>query len=114
VAGQVKFVSLFTRSHALRMLVLVAGLQCFPEGKNISDLQQLKLMDVGADTPMRSNFVAAFGVCMVLGGKLASYSIKYLGPRWHTTVNNLLTIASFVTFGTANKVRLPRTLHLTI
>ena len=64
-------------------------------------------MDVGADTTMRSNFVGAFEVCMVLGGKLASYSIKYFDPCWHTTVNNLLTIIFFVNLGTANKMRRP-------
>jgi DHA1 family tetracycline resistance protein-like MFS transporter len=41
MSNPLAFTKLFTKSHALRMLVLVAGLQCVPEGKNISDLQQV-------------------------------------------------------------------------
>eukprot|EP01048_Picozoa_sp_COSAG05_P023449 COSAG05_NODE_5084_length_1268_cov_1.157399_2_plen_41_part_01 len=37
--------------------VLVAGLQCVPEGKNISDLQQIKMMDLGAGDSVRANYV---------------------------------------------------------
>ena len=39
--------------------VLVAGLQCVPEGKNISDLQQIKMMDLGAGDSVRANYVPA-------------------------------------------------------
>jgi hypothetical protein len=46
VPSPIAFTKLFTRSRGLRMMVLVAGLQCVPEGKNISDLQQIKMMSV--------------------------------------------------------------------
>jgi hypothetical protein len=62
---------------------------------SISDLQQIKLMsDIGVDDASRGNFVSAFGMCMVAGGKLCGTSIKYFGPRGHTTLNNILTILS--------------------
>ena len=62
---------------------------------SISDLQQIKLMsDIGVDDATRGNFVSAFGMCMVAGGKLCGASIKTFGPRGHTTLNNILTILS--------------------
>ena len=62
---------------------------------SISDLQQIKLMsNIGVDDATRGNFVSAFGVCMVAGGKLCGTSIKHFGPRGHTTINNILTILS--------------------
>jgi hypothetical protein len=95
MANPLVFTTLFGRTKALRMLTLTAGLQCVPEGKNISDLQQIKLMsDIGVDDATRGNFVSMFGACMVAGGKLAGISISTLGRRGHTTLNNLLTILS--------------------
>jgi MFS family permease len=41
VANPLAFLQLFTKTPALRKLVTVAGLQCMPEGKNISDLMQV-------------------------------------------------------------------------
>lgn len=62
---------------------------------SISDLQQIKLMtDIGVDDATRGNFVSAFGVCMVAGGKLSGTSINKLGGRGHTTLMNILTIVS--------------------
>lgn len=105
MANPLKFTTLFTRTKALRMLSLTAGLQCVPEGKNISDLQQIKMLaDIGADDATRGNFVSMFGACMVAGGKLAGYSIKTFGPRGHTTINNILTVISFLVFGFAKKM----------
>jgi hypothetical protein len=76
VANPLSFLKLFTQTNALRMLVLVAGLQCMPEGKNISDLLQVyNMQDVGMTDTTRANFVTAFGVCMVFGGRLAKASI---------------------------------------
>ena len=44
IKNPLSFTKLFTRGKTVRMLVLTAGLQCVPEGKNISDLQQIKMM----------------------------------------------------------------------
>lgn len=86
VANPISFFKLFTQSHSLRILVLVAGLQCMPEGKNISDLLQIyNMQDVGMTDAMRANFVTAFGACMVFGGRLAKPSIETFGNRGHTT-----------------------------
>ena len=105
MANPLAFTKLFTRGKTVRMLVLTAGLQCVPEGKNISDLQQIKMMgDIGASDAVRGNFVSAFGVCMVLGGKLAGTSIKMFGKRGHTTLNNILTICAFLVFGRAKQM----------
>ena len=68
-------------------------------------LQQIKMMgDIGASDAVRGNFVSAFGVCMVLGGKLAGTSIKMFGKRGHTTLNNILTICAFLVFGRAKQM----------
>lgn len=58
------------------------------------------MSDIGVDDATRGNFVSAFGVCMVAGGKLCGASIRNFGPRGHTTLNNILTILS-VSDGTA-------------
>ena len=47
----------------------------------------------------RANFVTAFGICMVFGGRLAKPSIETLGNRGHTSFANFMTAAAFVTMG---------------
>jgi hypothetical protein len=75
-----------------------------PEGKNISDLMTVYNMEnVKMNVGQRANFVSFFGVCMVLGGRLAKPSIERLGNRGHTTLNNVLTAVAFTVMGAGQK-----------
>ena len=92
--------TLLTGPSNLRSMVLVAVLQCMPEGKNISDMLQIYSSEnVGMVPVERANFVTAFGVCMMFGGPLVKRTIGYFGNRGHTTFSNLMTMASFLMYG---------------
>jgi len=100
MANPLRFLKLFSHNTKLSLLVVVAGLQCMPEGKNISDLHQNYLMHhVKANPVQRANFSSVIGIAMVVGGWMAKYSIAALGNRGHTTMNNLLTAVAFACFG---------------
>lgn len=92
--------TLLTGPSNLRSMVLVAVLQCMPEGKNISDMLQIYSSEnVGMVPVERANFVTAFGVCMMFGGPLVKRTIGSFGNRGHTTFSNLMTMASFLMYG---------------
>ena len=91
---------LFTKSNALAKLVTIGGLQCFPEGKNLSDLNQLYILNhVGWSQETRSWFTVSFGGCMTFGGRFATKSLEYLGQRGHTTMSNWMTLIALSTWG---------------
>eukprot|EP00943_MAST-04B_sp_MAST-4B-sp1_P001702 g1702.t1 len=96
--------TLLTGPSNLRTMVLVAVLQCMPEGKNISDMLQIYSSEnVGMVPVERANFVTAFGCCMMFGGPLVKRTIGYFGNRGHTTFSNLMTIAAFCMYGAGQK-----------
>merc|ERR1711871_356825 len=90
---------------ALKKLVLVAVMQCFPEGKNIADPLNLYVRNqVKMTMTQHSNFYSGFGMIMVAGGMLAARFQKILGPRNFTTLCNILTAAGFGLWGTMPKI----------
>jgi len=98
------FVRLFTKSPELAKLVTIGGLQCFPEGKNLSDFNQNYILThVGWSQQMRSMFTVGFGTIMMLGGRLAKYSLEMFGQRGHTTLANWLTLIALGTWGARAK-----------
>ena len=93
-------ISLLTGPSNLRKMVIVAVMQCMPEGKNISDMLQIYSSEnVGMVPVERANFVTAFGMCMMFGGPLVKRTIGMFGNRGHTTFSNAMTIASFIMYG---------------
>ena len=96
------FLRLFTAdastpsAKTLRTLALAAGLQCIPEGKNISDLNQVYMAeDIGFGASQRTNWLMSFGLSMIGGGRLAKALLARLGPRLFTTLANVSTAAAF-------------------
>lgn len=60
------------KSVGLRSLVLIAVLQCMPEGKNISDLLNIyNRHDAGFSDIQAANFVTAFGVSFDSAGLIS-------------------------------------------
>jgi MFS family permease len=83
-------------SSDFKWLLLLSGLLCFPEGKNVSDFNQLYIFKhVKMSPDMRTAFTVGFGVTMYLGGKLAQQMLGVFGERGHTTVSNVLTAVGF-------------------
>ena len=98
-------VSLLTGPSNLRTMVIVAVMQCMPEGKNISDMLQIYSSEnVGMVPVERANFVTAFGMCMMFYGPLVKRTIGMFGNRGHTTFSNAMTIASFIMYGIGQKL----------
>ena len=72
-------ISLLTGPSNLRKMVIVAVMQCMPEGKNISDMLQIYSSEnVGMVPVERANFVTAFGMCMMFGGPLVKRTDWYV------------------------------------
>lgn len=73
----------------LRKLALILGLQCVPEGKNISDLNQIYLSEECGFAPAaRTRWLVAFGLAMIAGGGVAKRLIAALGARDFTSLAN--------------------------
>ena len=94
------FTKLFTGSTTLRRLALILGMQCVPEGKNISDLNQIYLSTECGFSPLaRTRWLMAFGLAMIAGGGVAKRMIGALGTRRFTTLANGGTAAAFALWG---------------
>jgi hypothetical protein len=80
-------------SSEFKQLLLLSALLCMPEGKNISDFNQLYIFKhVKMSPDWRTAFTAGWGMTMFLGGKLAMRMLDTFGQRGHTTVSNVLTV----------------------
>jgi hypothetical protein len=78
-----------------------------PEGKNISDFNQLYIFKhVKMSPDWRTAFTAGWGLTMFLGGKLAMRMLDTFGQRGHTTVSNMLTVVGLGVW--ASKPTVPR------
>ena len=89
-----RFLKLFDgTSTAFKTLLVVSGLLCFPEGKNLSDLNQMYILKHAKLSPdMRTLFTVGFGCTMFLGGHLAKVTLQKFGQRGHTTLANAATM----------------------
>jgi len=85
--------------------LITAVIQCFPEGKNVSETLALYIRDVvGMSQDAMSIFYSGFGTIMVFGGRLAGPFQKALGLKNFTTFCNVLTLAGFGLWGTGGKL----------
>ena len=90
------FLNLFTNGTTLATLVGVGALQCFCEGKCISDMNQIYMMQqVKLPSDRRAVYVTGFGIAMVLSGYLGKETIRTIGMRGHTTLSNFCTALGF-------------------
>ena len=95
------FLEIFKLGRTTATLTLVSGLQCFPEGKSIADLNmQYISADIGMSQQGQTYFVMAFGASMILAGKMGGSAIHFLGGRNFTSASNLLTAAALSLWGT--------------
>ena len=95
------FLLLFQQGPTLSKLVSSCAIQCFAEGKSMSDLNSaFMLNDLKMGDELRSLWVTCFGAAMVGAGVIGSASIRKFGPRLHTTLQNLASVLGFTTTGT--------------
>ena len=89
-----RFLKLFDgTSMAFKKSLLLGGLMCFPEGKNLSDFNQMYILKHAKFSPdMRTLFTVGFGCTMFLGGNLAKTTLSVLGQRGHTSASNWITM----------------------
>lgn len=89
-----RFLRLFEGSSTMTKLVFVAGLLCFPEGKNLSDFNQIFILNhVKFSQKMRTLFTAGFGASIFVGGVVARRMLLFLGQRGHTTASCIMSMA---------------------
>jgi MFS family permease len=94
------FFTLFTNGKTLATLVTVGALQCFCEGKCISDMNQIYMMQqVNLPADRRALYVTGFGIAMTLSGYLGKHTIRTIGMRGHTTLANVCTALGFCLVG---------------
>ena len=90
------FINLFTNGMTTAVLNTVGALQCFAEGKCISDMQQVYMMQqVNLPAESRALYVTGFGVAMTASGYIGKEMIRCLGMRAHTTISNVCTAVGF-------------------
>ena len=90
------FLNLFSNGKTLATLVTVGALQCFCEGKCVSDMNQIYMMQqVKFPSSRRALYVTGFGIAMTLSGYLGKQTIAKFGMRVHTTLSNFCTALGF-------------------
>jgi len=96
------FVKVFRGNSVLSRLTLVAGLQCFPEGKCVADMNMSYITyNLKFTRNMQTLFVMLFGSSMILAGKLPQKLIpKHMSQRDFTSLSNYLTAAALTLWAT--------------
>jgi len=79
---------LFQYSPHVAKLTSCASLQCFLEGKSVSDLNQYTIAHMNFTPEERASFTSGFGIAMTLSGMIGSFTVMKLGLRGHTTFQN--------------------------
>jgi len=96
------FVGLYAHNSILSRLVTVGALQFFCEGKCIADLNGYYLVNEAKwSDQTRAVFNSLWGAVMTLGGKLGPVTIRRLGLRGHTTLQNFATALAFSLTGSS-------------
>lgn len=91
---------LFMNGPVVATLVSVASLQCFCEGKSISDLNVYYLLNEAKFTDAkRSLYLTSLGVVMTASGLIGRNTVNWFGMRGHTTFQNFASILGFSIMG---------------
>jgi len=101
------FLRLYTHGSVLARLASIASIQCFCEGKSISDLNTYYLLNE-AKFPerLRSIYISCFGIVMTLAGAIGKETIRLFGNRGHTTLQNIASILGFLLMGSTTRAPL--------
>jgi MFS family permease len=96
------FMLLFQQGPTLSKLVGSCAIQCFAEGKSMSDLNSsFMLNDLNMSDELRSAWVTCFGAAMIGAGFIGKWSVPRFGPRMHTTLQNAASVMGFATTATS-------------
>jgi len=91
---------LFMNGPVVATLVSVASIQCFCEGKAISDLNVYYLLNEAKFTDAkRSLYLTSLGIVMTASGVIGRKTVDWFGMRGHTTFQNLASILGFSIMG---------------
>jgi len=103
-ANPLSFLKLFRQSRELTTFCLAGALACACEGKVVSDLNALYLIaDAKFSIQKRSFWLACFGACMALAGRLCKVTLASLGTKGHTTMANFATAAAMTLLGSGTR-----------
>lgn len=99
------FYTLFTNGSVLARLVIVAALQFIVEGKSIADLNGYYLLnEAKLPDDKRALYNTTWGVVMTAGGKIGPLTIRKLGMRGHTTLQNFATALGLALTGATTHI----------
>mmetsp|Transcript_130088 Transcript_130088/g.277910 ORF Transcript_130088/g.277910 Transcript_130088/m.277910 type:complete len:437 (-) Transcript_130088:199-1509(-) len=94
--------SLFTNGRVVATLVSTAAIQCFCEGKSLSDTNTYYLLNEAKfSDARRSVYISSFGFVMTLAGVIGRKTIQNLGMRGHTTLQNIMSAIGFSITGSS-------------
>lgn len=100
------FVKMLRLSRPVRLLMVTSGLQSFSEGRTITEINTVFCTnDLKMSTPSLTNFIASYGVTVLIGGIFGGKQIGALGPRLHTKVSNIANALAFCLWGAASVKR---------
>ena len=100
------FVKMLRLSRPVRLLMLTSGLQSFSEGRTITEINTVFCTnDVKMSSSGLTNFIASYGVTVLIGGIFGGKQIGALGLKMHTTVSNLANAIAFCLWGAATATR---------
>lgn len=100
------FLKIFKGDRTVSRLALVAGLQCFPEGKSLSDLNLVHCRTyLNYSVQMQTFSIMAFGTSMIVAGRLPRIlTPAYFSQRNFTSASNYLTILALTVWGTTSTI----------
>jgi len=95
---------LYGKGQVVATLVSVAALQCFCEGKSLSDLNTYYLLnDAKFSDARRSLYITCLGVVMTAAGVIGRTTIQRFGMRGHTTLQNVASALGFSVMGSSTQ-----------
>lgn len=95
---------LFSNGPVVALLVSISALQCFCEGKSISDLNTYYLLnDAKFSDATRATYISCLGIVMTAAGIIGRNTIQHLGMRGHTTLQNLASAVGFCLMGSSTR-----------
>merc|ERR1712080_312070 len=101
-SNPLSFLRIFTHGSVVARLSSIASLQCFCEGKALSDLNTYYLQnDAKFPDSLRAIYRSSFGIVMTISGVIGKQTIAAFGMRGHTTFQNVASILGFTIMGSS-------------
>lgn len=87
------------KDSVLRRLMLITGMQSFTEGRNVTDILSIYMLeDLKWNWDQINNFVATYGFALILSGMTVKPMLAALGMRSFTTFSNVCNIMSLLCY----------------